>query len=156
MPTPPSTVAVPPRPTRIAVGCAASVASSSSPSPRLVACTGSRSSREQSGSPTASAESITAVPSSSSSHRAATAGQWVGDDGGPPLAAECSVDHLGHAFAAVGDRRLDRLDAVDAPHARREERRRLDGVRTPLRLAGEARHFIALVSSSSSICLSIA
>ena len=74
-PAPPSTVALPPRPTRSAAGAARSAASTSSPNPRLDATSGSRSRAARRGRPIAAAASTTARPSGSSSQRAEPAGR---------------------------------------------------------------------------------
>jgi hypothetical protein len=48
------------------------------------------------------------------------------DDGSTPFASDGGVNHRRGPFAAVGDRRLDRLNAFDAPHTCREQRRRFE------------------------------
>ena len=109
IPAPPSTVAVPPTPTSSDDAPAARTASSRSPSPCVVARSGSRSARGTSGSPTACAESTTAVPSGSTSQRRLDRrAQRPLDDDAAPLAAERGREHGGGSLAPVGHRRLDR------------------------------------------------
>ena len=69
----------------------------------------------------------------------------TGRPSGSETAADCqsppsdACEHLGRSLAAVGDRQLVDLDAVDAPQAGREQRAAASsGERTPLRLAGDA------------------
>src|SRR5581483_5855973 len=122
----------------IRAGCLASTARSSSPSPRLDACSGSSSPSPRSGSPTACADSTSAVPSGSSSHAASTgrpSGSGTRAARHSPPSAACTTSHspsppsaTGSASASTPPRSRPRVSSSAAWRAER----------TPLRLAGDA------------------